>query len=457
MSERNGWHAPGGRFDVNAAVGDLPEFHAILDAQESQRIGEHERDDDQITLRELPCPDILWQGRLAQIADRIGKRSWEVWLGAMCAMGATAQKNLHWQYYRPLYGMLYGLLISPTGQGKGLCTDLCRALLPEHYTVRRSVQSGPALFPILANITKDEKGKTLSIEPRPAMLVIEEWTTLLKVSKIEFSNLQDTLNELFHTPHPFNISRSDTDKSGGDREVQNPTLSICATTTASLLRQEVTERMIRSGFLNRYFVVPGSNDEWKFYDEEQAGISVGCVRGYLDDLQNYAWGAGGNVWSAYAPNAKERIKAWGELTFRPIMRSERLEAESVKRLHTYVHVIALLYAWSEKARLVSIQHVEAAIAAVSISKAFVESLIGEEDIEVPKLKRYEMSLEQKIIDKVQKEPGVSVKKVANDLRASGSYRDLVEKMRRLAKEGFIRLERKGKSETLFETEYKSLH
>lgn len=446
MSEKNGFNF------YTAAELDL-------DEHDSQRVIAQERDEDQITLRDFPCPDILWQGRLEQIAERLGKRSWEVWLGSMCALGATAQKNLHWQYYRPIYGMMYGLLISPTGQGKGLCTDICRALLPEHYTVRRSVQSGPALFPILANITKDGKGKTLSIEPRPAMLVIEEWTTLLKVSKIEFSNLQDTLNELFQTEHPLTISRSDTEKSGGDRKIDNPTLSICATTTASLLRQEVTERMIRSGFLNRYFVVPGSNEEWKFYDEEQAGVSVGCVKGYLDDLQNYAWGAGENIWSAYAPDAKERLATWGELTFRPIMRSQRLEAESIKRLHTYVHVIALLYAWSEKARLVTLPHVEAAIAAVAIAKAFVESLVGEkEELEVPRLKRYEMSLEQKIIEKVHKQPGVTIKKVAEDLRVSGTYRDIAEKARRLCSgDGPLRMVKKGKSETLFENISKSLH
>jgi len=183
----------------------------------------------------------------AQIGDRLKKRSWEVWLGTLCALGAVAHKNLHWHYYRPLFGMVYGLLISPTGQGKGIVADVCDALLPEGYTKRDSVQSGPALFPILAKIERNEKGKILKIIPRQAILIIEEWTALLKASKIEFSNLQEILNNLFHHTRPWNVSRSDTEKSGGDREVANPTLSICATTTASLLHEQVSEKMIRSG------------------------------------------------------------------------------------------------------------------------------------------------------------------------------------------------------------------
>lgn len=400
----------------------------------------------------FPCPDILWQGLFAVIGERLKKFTWEVWLGALCGLGATAHKNLSWQYYRPLFGMVYGLLVSPTGTGKGLCTDVCRALLPEYYTVRRAVSSGAGLFPILARIEKNDRGKILAITPRPAILVIEEWTVLLKASKVEFSNLQDTLNELFHTLHPFNVSRSDTEKAGGDREVPNPTLSICATTTASLLREQVSTKMIRSGFLNRYFIVPGSGATWDFYDEEQAGVDVGKVKGIADHLKASAWGNGYNVWEAYSRKAKERLVEWGRLFFNPLMASQTIEAESLKRLHVYAHVISLLYAWSEEAREVLPRHVDAAIAAVTVSRAFVEKLLSEHEVEIPKFKQYEMSVEKKIIDKVHREPGVTIKKVAEDLRASGTYRDLSDTARRMAKEGQLLMVKRGKSETLYPLE-----
>jgi hypothetical protein len=423
-------------------------FQNGLDEDENATMLAAEREREE-PVQTFPCADILWQGIFAQIGDTLKQRSWEIWMGTLCALGATAHKNLHWHYYRPLYGMVYGLLISPTGHGKGTCTDLCRVLLPEHYTVRRSVQSGPALFPILAHIEKDPKGKVLSITPRPAMLVIEEWTNLLKVSQIEFSNLQDTLNELFHTPWPFNVSRSDTEKSGGDRQVENPTLSICATTTASLLRTYVSEQMIRSGFLNRYLILPGSHGQWDFYDEEMAGINVSLVKGYLDHLVGYAWGSGRNVWRAYAPEAKERVVAWGRLTFNPLMQSSTLEAESLKRLHTYTHIIALLYAWSELSPMVERRHVEAAIYAITVSKTFVEGLLAEEETEIPKFKQYEISLQEKILQKVHREPGVTVRKVAQDLRKSGSCKDLIQTARLLASSGALVLKKEGRSELLY--------
>lgn len=397
------------------------------------------------------CPDILWQGMFADIADRLQKRSFEVWMGILCAMGAIAHKNLHWHYHRPLYGMVYGLLISPTGQGKGFCTDICAALLPQDYTTRDSVQSGPALAPILAKIEKDQKGKVLYTTPRPAILIIEEWTALVKMSKIEFSNLQDVLNVLFHRTRPWNISRSDTQKSGGDVVVNNPILSICATTTASLMQEYVSESMIRSGFLNRYLVLPGASHVWDFYDEEGAGIDAGQIRGSLDSFTNYAWGAGKNVWSAYTPEAKERLIQWGRQTFNPLMQIVTIEAEGLKRLHTYSHIIPLLYAWSTRSPQVLLSHVEAAIAVITISKRFVEYLLNAGNQDIPKHKQYEMNLEGRILAKIDREPGINSRKAAMDLRKSGSFQDITTTIKRLIDGGMLRQQKAGRSYVLYRT------
>ena len=433
------------RFDLRKAIEGLPE----LDEAENAAMAAEEREPASLTVKEFACPDVLWQGIFADIADRLGRRSWEVWLGTLCALGAVAHKNLHWHYHRPLFGMIYGLLISPTGQGKGICADTCYALLPSWYTARDSVQSGPALFPILAKIDKDEKGKNTSITSRPAILIIEEWTTLVKASKIEFSNLQDNLNTLFHRSRPWNLTRSDTEKSGGDRVIENPILSICATTTASLLHDHVTPQMIRSGFLNCYFVVPGSPSEWDFYDENAAGTNTSILQGSLEHLTSHAWGGGANVWSSYTPEAKERLIGWGRSMFNPIMRESTLEAESLKRLHTYSHIIALLYAWSDRCHAVEIDHVEAGIAATTTSKAFVENLIGESEVEVPKFKQYEMAIEGKIIEKLKKNPGITSRKIEQDLRRSGSCKDIRRSTGDLLQSGLIRREQKGKTYVLY--------
>jgi len=193
-----------------------------------------------------------------------------------------------------------------------------------------------------------------------------------------------------------------------------------------------------------------------FHDPHEVVINTDAVQGLTAHLVGRAWGAGRDVLEAYDPEAKARITQWGNAFFNPLMRSTALEAESLKRLHTYSHIISLLYAWSEQCPEVLLRHVEAAITATSISRTFVERLIGQNDIEVPKFKQYQMSLERKIVNKVSKEPGIGIKKLGLGLRGSGTYQDVTELARRLAKEnGELRLVKRGRAEYFFLSEVAS--
>jgi hypothetical protein len=190
------------------------------------------------------CPEVLWRGRFADVANALGKRSWEIWAGTFAALAAVAHRQVHLRYHRHLYGMAYVLLVKPTGLGKSECTQTCRALLPANYVIRDAVQSGPGLAPVLAEIHRDKGGQVRQVRPRPAILVIEEWTALLKNMAIQNSTLMDALNTLFQRASDWNISRSDRPSAGGDLVIPEPALSICATTTTSLLTQHVGEGVI---------------------------------------------------------------------------------------------------------------------------------------------------------------------------------------------------------------------
>ena len=317
------------------------------------------------------------------------------------ALGAKAHRNIAYKYHRMLYGMVYALLIKGTGMGKGLSTDLCRGLMPDWYVIRDAVQSGPALAPLLADIVRDKKGKAESCTAHPALLLIEEFTVLLKNAGIQHSTLIDSLNSLFHRPWPWNISRTDRPGGGGDVKIENPTLSILATTTEALFKEYVSPQMIRSGFLNRYLVLPGDTTPWKFYDPEGAGKIIHQNLGLFDYIPIREMGAGKTVWDAYVPPAFARLRSWGEETFEPIMQSSELEAESVKRLHVYAHVIGLLYAWGEGRALVTLDDVECSITVIETSQRFLQALITQDrEPEVPKFKAYEISLEERILARV---------------------------------------------------------
>jgi hypothetical protein len=392
---------------------DMGEDDQETEEEENDRILKEERPVED----KWPCPAHLWRGPFARVAEAMGKQTWEVWVAVLVALGAKAHRNIAYKYHRMLYGMVYALLIKGTGMGKGLSTDLCRGLMPDWYVIRDAVQSGPALAPLLADIVRGQKGKVESCTPHQALLLIEEFTVLLKNAGIQHSTLIDSLNSLFHRPWPWNISRSDRPNSGGgDVVIKDPTLSILATTTEALFKEYVSPQMIRSGFLNRFVVFPGDSTPWKFYDPEGAGNIIHQNLGLFDHIPIRKVGDGQTVWQAYEPHALERIKSWGEETFEPIMRSSELEAESVKRMHVYAHVIGLLYAWGDQRPLVTLDDVECSITAIETSQQFLHALITEDrEPEVPKFKAYEINLEQRILAKVKEQPGIRRRKVVQKL------------------------------------------
>jgi hypothetical protein len=338
--------------------------------------------------------------------------------------------------------MVYGLLIKGTGMGKGVSTDLCRGLMPDWYVIRDAVQSGPALAPILADIVRDKKGKVESCTSHPALLLIEEFTVLLKNAGIQHSTIIDSINSLFHRTWPWNLSRSDRPNSGGgDVVIKDLTLSILATTTEALFKEYVTPQMIRSGFLNRFLTLPGDATPWKFYDPDGAGKIIDRNLGVFDHLEAHKMGEGKTVWEAYTPEALSRIVGWGEQTFEPIMQASGLEAESVKRLHVYAHVIGLLYAWGEQRPLVNLEDVECSIAVIETTQRFLQALITEDrEPEVPKFKAYEMTLEQRILVKVTEaaERGIRRRTVVQALQRHATTPDLYAFITKMVQAGTLR-------------------
>lgn len=324
--------------------------------------------------------------------------------------------------------------------------------MPEGYMVRDAVQSGQAFAPILAEIEYDRRGRAMSVKPRPVMLIMEEWTVLLKNAGIPGSTLFDTVNRVFQGEHPWNISRSDRPGSGGgDINIPDPTLTILATTTGSLLREYMSTTMIRSGFLNRYLVLPGTRRKWKFYDPERAGVDFGKLHGLFDSIPtNPNWSNGANIWDMYTPAAKERLIAWGIPLLEPIMESEDLVAASMKRLHFYAHLVAVSCAYWEGKALADLSHVEMGIAIADISKKFVEELMGtSHEPDVPRIKAYEVDLEQKVKAKVKEvgKEGISRRDVVRDLSGKkATSADIYSLISKLVIIGVLEEKEEGKSQ-----------
>lgn len=372
--------------------------------------------------RPYPCPDVLWQGVFADVAQRVGFRSWEVWVGTYAALSAVAHRNLHWKYFDNLYGMSYVLLISPTGAGKNLVANICADLLPQDYTVRYGVQSGPGLIPILTNASLDNKDGRLTVPGQPAILIAEEWSRLAQVGGIEHSTLLEDINALFQRRRSWSTSRSNKTKTGGDLVIMNPALSICGTTTNALFTSSITLRQMTGGFLNRYLTLPGRGI-WREYTGESPRTEE--LRDLLAPLVTHAWGNGQEIKEAYSPQAWERFLDLQRHFFLPLM-NDPVTSEVMKRLHFYLHHVAAVYAWCQKASKIDMLHLQAAVQVISISHQFLLSLLESQNthIEPTQFQRYTMGVEQKVLDKVRREPGVTKRKVMQDLHRVASCQDL---------------------------------
>lgn len=405
-----------------------------LDDEENARILEQEREieeesdeEPQDTHVEIPCPDAIWRGPFAQVAEVARQRSWEVWMGTFAAIAALSRRSIMVRYHGRLSTNVYCLLIKPTGKGKRLVTDICEGLLPEYYRKAGTVSSGPALGPVLADIEREKGGRIINITSYPVILIIQEWTSLVKYLNIQHASLSEDLNKIFDCPLYHNISRSDREKTGGNMQIPQPTLSILGTTSDKLFTHHVTEQMLYGGFLNRYLILPGSSTAWKLYDEDQAGLDLDKLPGLmaLPLAPHDVFSQNPTLKECYATEAWEWFYAWGlEFFEHGIMTGSAKDVPMTERLHVYFHKIALLYAWAEHAQQVEIEHVEAAKLVIEASYAYLRALAEEgADITIPPAQKYEVDIDNRIRELVRDRPGqLDVSTLyKNHLRKTATY------------------------------------
>lgn len=383
-----------------------------------------------------PCPDALWQGIFARVADLVGRRSWEVWTGTYAALSAVAHRNLHWFYYSdPIFGMSYTLLLGPTGAGKNLVVNTAQDLLPEGYSVFFGVQSGPGLVPLLTDESLENKTGRLVVHGRPALFVSEEWSRLLQVAGIEHSTLVEDLNALFQWRRAWSQSRSHKLKSGGNVTIINPTLTICGTSTIKLFTSSLSERLIFSGYLNRYLILPGES-LWEEFTGQV--YSTSSLHDELNGLRSHAWGHGQNLRLAYSDRAWERWLDLQRHFFLPVA-NDPDTSEVMKRLHFYFHHVALIYAWSAKSPAIEMDHLKAAVQVISTSHQFLLSLLETQHahVEPPPFQRRAMGIEQRILAKINREPGIAKRKLMQDLNCTAGCEELGKCLESLLKAELI--------------------
>lgn len=405
-------------------------------------------------LPEFPCPDIIWQGHHAAIADILGLRDWRVWIGITAALSARAHRNLHANYYSDLFGMGYWLLVSGSSTGKSLVTRLCSTLLQPDYRKKYSVESGQGLINLISKSDKDEAGKTVALHATPTILLLSEWSTLLSNMDIRGSSLMEKMNECYDSEHAIEANRTEKQGHNDSASVDNPALTLLGTTTIRTFRSRVKEHHKESGFLNRHFLLPGPMIEWKYNSEHE-----NFPREQLFDYAHHelprssTFGLGHPIREMYTPEAFYLDDLWGKDILEPLHNHELDEGiedgSPYRRLHAYARRIAALLAWSESSDLIQLHHVEATHAVVETSLKFLRWLLTDGPIEMTAWQRTFSEIEEKIIKKIKEKPGIRKDELCKALRKNGGYTAIAERLDKLTKSGGVTMRIEGQKKCLY--------
>ena len=416
----------------------------LLDGKENGWMATQEKEPVDV-LPSFPCPDDLWIGPYADVANILGFRDWRVWVGVTAALSARAHRNLSLSYHAPLHGMGYYLRVSASSTGKSLATRLCRALLPREYRCKYSVESGQALPYLIAERVTDEDGKVTGLRPVPTALLLSEWTLLLQNMDIHGSSLLPKLNECYDGDHPIEVNRTEKRGESDSVSVSDPSLTLLGTTTINDFRLSVKASHVKSGLMNRHLIVPGAFIGWQ-YDSDNEYFPEQELQQYAASLPlGHTFGGGKRVHDCYLPDAWSINSYWGKQLFEPLHNEieEQDEASVYKRLHVYSRRLPALLAWSTRSPLISVPHIRAAQAAIESSLVFLRYLFAEKMPQLTPTMQAFADLEMLILRLVAREPGVDKKTVCQRLKKQGGYTQVSQQIEKLLQSGGLELRKAG--------------
>lgn len=289
-------------------------------------------------------------------------------LGASLTLaGAMMGRRVHAEYIsQQLYGNLYTVLVGPSGTSRK-DTAIKRALsVPQlqdgtvyirpAYEIRRDVSSSEGIVSML--------------EETPNVLLYITELSALKANAVRkgTTTINDRLIEAWDTPHKLeNLSK------GAPKTATNPYLSIIAATQPGRLASGMTDEDIHSGFANRWLYIVGDGKSpiprppsmdrsraWQLY--------MALYR----QIERYPEGSALRMDTA----AHDCWDAWYVRHRQPNQWSEDESAMRVRQADL-VQKVALIYAVSEGAPLISVRHLEPAIALIDWSWLAVSAWLND--------------------------------------------------------------------------------
>ena len=321
--------------------------------------------------RDRGLPSSAYFGWFAEYRDLMAPTSEapdQFHLGASLTLaGAMMGRRVYAEYIsQQLYGNLYTVLVGPSGTSRK-DTAIKRSLsVPQlqegnvyirpAYEVRRDVSSSEGIVSML--------------EETPNVLLYITELSALKANAVRkgTTTINDRLIEAWDTPHKLeNLSK------GAPKTATNPYLSIIAATQPGRLATGMTDEDIHSGFANRWLYITG--DGKAPIPRPPAMDKTRAWQLYMTlyrQIDRYPEGTALHM----DAGAHECWDAWYVRHRQPKQWTEDESAMRVRQADL-VQKVALIYAVSEGAQLISTKHLEPAIELIDWSWSAVSAWLND--------------------------------------------------------------------------------
>jgi putative DNA primase/helicase len=304
-------------------------------------------------------------------------------LGASLVLaGMILGRRAHTYQGNRLFGNLYVVLVGPTGQARK-DTAMNRALAAAEPAEEPGTRvPGKPYFHTMFDVTSSE-GIIATLAQAPVTLVYmtELSMLLLRARRQSTSTLLTTLIKLWDAP-----DRIDLPTKNEPIVAHNALLSILTATTPDTLAEDIQPSDLASGFANRFLFFGGEGIGPKAnpprVDKGRRDLIMNQLR---DAYRNYL-----DTGIDLSPEASAHWTDWYNAYYRWDLNNDE-ERQMVQRLGANVHKVALLYAATDGARHISLEHLQAAIAVVEWSWGYVRR----------ELSQWGQEQEAKIADKIE--------------------------------------------------------
>lgn len=312
-----------------------------------------------------------WYGQYRDLVEPTTEAADVFHLGAALAMvSATVGRRISSSYSGdPLYPSLYVALIGPSGSSRK-DTAIKRAL---HLSqVRAAVGGGFHVpgFHIARDVSSGE-GLIQTLKDHPTtLLYLSELSVLLKnARKKGTTTILDRLIEAWDVPHRLeNLSKL------AKNEAENPFLSIIAATQPERIAAEILPEDIHSGFANRWLFLPGTG--------KGARPNPPAVDDHEAEALQYALSAAIASYPVgyvlHLSDEADRLwDDWYMAFYAEQARADDDVATMRIRLPVLIQKVAMLYAITDKARRIEVEHLSAATALIEWSWRHVNVMMKE--------------------------------------------------------------------------------